>query len=37
MFVKNMSYNTTKEGLEEFFSDAQEVRVPLNEDGSVRG
>merc|ERR1719210_182563 len=37
MFVKNMSYDCTKEPLEEFFPGCTEVRVPVDNDGNARG
>ncbi len=34
LFVKNLSYDTDKDSLGGFFSDAVDIRMPLKEDGS---
>lgn len=37
LFVKNLPEDVTKEMLAEVFSDAKDVRLPLNAEGNFRG
>ena len=37
LFVKNLPDDVTKEMLAEVFSDAKDVRLPLNAEGNFRG
>lgn len=37
LFVKNLSYDTTKESLHDFFSSAVDVRLPIKDDGCHKG
>ena len=37
VFVKNLSWTTTEDSLYEHFPDAVTVRIPLNDEGKVKG
>ena len=37
VFVKNIAWTTTEDGLKEVFSGCQNVRMPKRPDGSSRG
>uniref|UniRef100_A0A8C5LRG2 Nucleolin n=1 Tax=Leptobrachium leishanense TaxID=445787 RepID=A0A8C5LRG2_9ANUR len=37
LFVKNLPYSTSSEGLQEVFENAKEVRLPTGKDGSSKG